>query len=124
MKFSAFSKEFEIDEDLLAERKVEIRRQLEEYFSGDRSSLDLEVYFPDSFTGDVMREISKIPYGETKTYGDIAEILDSSAIAVGQACGRNPIPLIVPCHRIVGKNSIGGYAYGKEIKEKLISFEK
>jgi methylated-DNA-[protein]-cysteine S-methyltransferase len=63
-----------------------------------------------------MREMAKISYGRMKTYGKIAEALDSSAVAVGQACGRNPVPIIVPCHRVVGGDSVGGYLYGKKLK--------
>jgi methylated-DNA-[protein]-cysteine S-methyltransferase len=124
MKFRAFSTEFEIDEGLITESKEEIRRQLEQYFSGNRNAFDLEVSFPEGFTGDVMREMAKISHGETRTYGEIAEALDSSAVAVGQACGRNSVPLIVPCHRVVGKSSIGGYAYGKEVKKRLLDMER
>jgi methylated-DNA-[protein]-cysteine S-methyltransferase len=70
-----------------------------------------------------MREMYDIPYGETRSYGEIAENIGSAAVAVGQACGKNPIPLIIPCHRVVGKNSIGGYAYGEEVKQKLLELE-
>lgn len=144
MKFTKFGTDFQIDEGLIEEEEEEIGRQLEQYFSGSREAFNLEVSFPDNFTGDVMQEMAKIPYGETRTYGELAspekervpenppvlpvatgtEALDSSAVAVGQACGRNPVPLIVPCHRVVGKGSVGGYAYGEKVKEKLLELEK
>lgn len=124
MKYESFGTDFEIDEGLIQEDEEEIRKQLEQYFSGSREAFDLEISFPDSFTGEVMREMAKIPYGRTKSYGEIAKALDSSAVAVGQACGRNKVPLVVPCHRVVGKNSLGGYAYGEKVKEKLLNFEK
>jgi len=124
MEFRKFDTEFEIDEGLIAEDEEEIRRQLGEYFSGRRKVFKLKVVFPDSFTGDAMREISKIPYGETRTYGELAEALDSSAVAVGQACGSNPVPLVIPCHRVVGKDSVGGYLYGRKVKEKLLELEE
>lgn len=124
MKFNIFDTKIEIDEGLIAEDEEEIRKQLTEYRDGEREVFGLEISFPDSFTGDVMREMANISYGETKTYGEIAEALDSSAVAVGQACGRNPVPLVVPCHRVVGKNALGGYAYGTNVKEKLLNFEK
>lgn len=124
MEFRKFDTGFQIDEGLIAEEVGEVRRQLDEYFSGEREAFDLEIRFPDSFTGDVMREMAKIPYGETRTYGEIAEALSSSAVAVGQACGRNSVPVIVPCHRVVGKDSVGGYAYGEEVKRKLLDLEK
>jgi methylated-DNA-[protein]-cysteine S-methyltransferase len=123
MKFTKFGTEFEIDEVLIAEDEKEIRKKLDEYFSGKRTVFDLEVIFPDDFTGNVMREMVRIPYGETRSYGEIAESLDSSAVAVGQACGRNPVPLIVPCHRVTGKSSLGGYGYGKEVKDRLLRLE-
>jgi methylated-DNA-[protein]-cysteine S-methyltransferase len=123
MKFTKFGTEFEIDEVLIAEDEKEIRKKLDEYFSGKRTVFDLEVIFPDDFTGNVMREMVRIPYGETRSYGEIAESLDSSAVAVGQACGRNPVPLIVPCHRVTGKSSLGGYGYGKGVKDRLLRLE-
>lgn len=124
MNFKVFSTEIEVNEGLIQEEEEEVRRQLEEYFSGDREVFDLEVSFPDGFTGDVMREMVKISYGETRTYGEIAEALDSSGVAVGQACGRNQVPLVVPCHRVVGKDSLGDYAYGREVKKVLLDMEK
>ena len=75
-----------------------------------------------TFQQKVCQQIALIMPGYTKSYGDIATILNSSPIAVGQACKRNPIVLIVPCHRVVGKNNIGGFAgtsYGKLIDIKL-----
>jgi methylated-DNA-[protein]-cysteine S-methyltransferase len=123
MNFKALDNEFEIDHTLVSENKEEIHRKLNNYFSGRLEAFDLEVSFPDNFTGDVMREIARIPYGETKTYGEIAENLGSSAVAVGQACGRNPVPLIVPCHRVTGKSSLGGYVYGKAVKKRLLELE-
>jgi len=124
MNFKIFDTEIIIDEDLIAENKEEIRRQLEEYRKGERKAFNLEISFPDDFTGEVMREMSEIDYGETKTYDEIAESLDSSAVAVGQACAKNTVPIIVPCHRVVGKDSVGGYRYGKDLKKKLLSLEK
>ncbi len=123
MKVNAFHKETEIDEALISEPKREVKKQVKEFLGGERKAFDLSISFPDSFTGEVMREISRIPYSETKSYGEIAEALDSSAIAVGQACGRNPIPIIVPCHRVVGKNSLGGYSGGLKLKKELLELE-
>ncbi len=76
----------------------------------------------------VWNELCKIPVGETRTYGDIAKNLNSSARAVGNACRRNPIQIIVPCHRVISATGIGGYA-GKtdgrqlEIKRWLLRHE-
>lgn len=123
MKFEIADTEIDIDTSLITEDEEEVRRQLQEYKDGDRKSFNLEISFPDGFIGEVMQEMSQIPYGETKSYGEIAENLDSAAVAVGQACGKNPVPLIIPCHRVVGKNSLGGYAYGEELKQKLLELE-
>ncbi len=73
--------------------------------------------------------ISEIKWGETLTYGDIAEQLDSSARAVGNACRANPVPIIVPCHRVVSKSGLGGFAGQREgnninVKTWLLEHER
>ena len=70
--------------------------------------------------------IEEIPFGETRTYGTLAKQLGNSnlARAVGNACNRNPVALLIPCHRVVGKNSLGGFAGGSEIKEQLLKLER
>lgn len=123
MNFKIFNSETAIEGDFISEDEKEIRSQLDEYLRGERKAFDLEISFPDSFTGKVMQEMTRIPYGETRTYGEIAEKLDSAAIAVGQACGRNPVPIVVPCHRVTGKDSLGGYSGGLELKKKLLDLE-
>ena len=79
-----------------------------------------------SFQKDVWQEIYKIRYGETSSYKTIGEILNTKAYqAIGSACGRNPIPIIVPCHRIIGENgSLTGYRGGLKIKQILLDLEK
>lgn len=124
MKVKAFNTKTEIDEALISEPEREIRKQVEEFLNCKQKAFDLSISFPDSFTGEAMREISRIPYGEKNSYGEIAARLDSAAIAVGQACGRNPVPLIVPCHRVVGKDSLGGYSGSLKLKRKLLEMEK
>jgi methylated-DNA-[protein]-cysteine S-methyltransferase len=59
-----------------------------------------------------------IPYGETRTYGDLAHATDSGPRAIGRACGRNPIPIIVPCHRVLARGSLGGYSGGAGLPTK------
>lgn len=73
----------------------------------------------------VWREIAAIPYGETRNYGEIGEALGGRALAraVGSACGANPCPLVIPCHRVVGKSSLGGFTGGIEIKKLLLAIE-
>lgn len=73
----------------------------------------------------VWQELLKVPYGQTVTYGELARRIGCrSAQAVGQALNRNPIAIIVPCHRVVAASGLGGYAYGLEIKRKLLNLEK
>ncbi|WP_416838972.1 methylated-DNA--[protein]-cysteine S-methyltransferase [Haloferax sp. DFSO52] len=115
----------EIDEEFLDAPMEELTSQLAEYASGERREFDLPVRLPDSFTGDVMRAMLDIPYGETRTYGEIADAIDSHPVPVGQACGRNPVPLVVPCHRVVGSDSLGGFsaAGGVDLKRALLAHE-
>ncbi len=122
METRVLKRRIEIDEELVTENPEEIEKQLREYETGKREKFDLSVEFPDSFTGRVMKAMSEIHYGETETYGEIAEKLDTSAVAVGQACSRNPVPVIIPCHRIVSETGAGGYQYG-DLKKKLLELE-
>ncbi|MFO7793771.1 MAG: methylated-DNA--[protein]-cysteine S-methyltransferase [Candidatus Nanohaloarchaea archaeon] len=123
MRINIFDKETSVDENIIEASEEEIRRQVEEYSKAERKAFDLALVFPDSFTGRVMREMIKIPYGETRSYGEISDSLGTAPIAVGQACGRNPVPIIVPCHRVVGKNALGGYSGGLGLKKKLLELE-
>ena len=103
------------------------RDQLTEYFAGTRDAFDLplEVHGSD-FQRAVCAAMSAIPLGETLTYGDIAADLGAPAQAVGQACGGNPIPVLIPCHRVLGAASLGGYSGrgGVETKVWLLRHEK
>ena len=73
----------------------------------------------------VMREMRRIPFGETRTYGEIARAVDAPAQAVGQCCGANPIPVVIPCHRVTGTGKLGGFSApgGVESKVKLLRHE-
>lgn len=78
-----------------------------------------------NFQKSVWKEIEKIPYGKTLTYKEIGEKLNSKAYqAIGSACGKNPILFRIPCHRVVGKNNLGGFFYGLDLKKKLLKMEK
>ena len=79
----------------------------------------------EGFAGEVMAEMQAIPCGETRTYGRIADALDTAPVAVGRACGANPVPLVVPCHRVVGADSLGGYSAGDglALKRRLLDLE-
>jgi methylated-DNA-[protein]-cysteine S-methyltransferase len=117
---------FDIDCSLVAEDETELRRQLDEYEAGDRETFDLTVEFPDSHLGRVMRAMWAIPYGATRTYGELAEEIGSGAVAVGQACGANPLPVVVPCHRVVAADGLGGFSNeeGVDAKRRLLAFER
>ncbi len=101
--------------------------QLEEYFNGKRREFDLPLACDGTdFQKSVWSGIYAIPYGETVTYGDLAESLGNpgSYRAVGTACGRNPIPIVVPCHRVVpSSGGIGSYGGGSALKKKLLNLE-
>jgi methylated-DNA-[protein]-cysteine S-methyltransferase len=93
----------------LAARAAE---QIERYLEDPRAGFDLPVKVDGtSFRRRVWREISAIPRGETRTYGDLAARLRSVPRAVGQACGDNALPLVIPCHRVVAANGLGGFAH-------------
>ena len=102
-------------------------QQLEEYFLGKRKVFDLPIDIKGThFQKNVWKELQKIPYGKTVSYEDIAmNIQNQKAVrAVGTANGKNPLCIIVPCHRVISKNgSIGGYSGGLEIKSKLLEIE-
>lgn len=117
----------EIDETVITEPAAAIRRQVDEYERGDRRTFDLTVTTPTGLTGEVMETMTAIPYGETRTYGQIADQLRTEPVAVGQACGRNPVPLVVPCHRVVGSDGdLRGYSAGDGVatKRRLLDLER
>lgn len=101
--------------------------QLEEYFAGQREHFDL-VLNPQGteFQQEVWTSLRAIPYGQLRSYGDIAKSINrpKAVRAVGAANGRNPIPIIVPCHRVIGSNgSLTGFAGGLDMKEQLLKLE-
>lgn len=107
---------------------LEARQQLDAYFVGDLTSfnLPLDPVGGTAFQRRVWQAMTSIPYGHTRTYGEVAADLGSSARAVGGACGRNPLPILIPCHRIVGRNgSLGGYTglEGTDTKKRLLMLE-
>ncbi len=106
---------------------VAARQQLLEYFAGERTEFDLPLRLNGTeFQLQVLEELQRIPYGETKSYGDIAERIGrpKALRAVGAANGRNPIPIIVPCHRVIGSSGdLTGFGGGLDIKEALLRLE-
>jgi len=102
-------------------------KQLDAYFAGQLTEFDLPlVYSGTDFQQQVMHALRDIPYGETCSYGEMAKKLgrDGAARAVGSANRRNPLPIIVPCHRVIGANGeLTGFAGGLSIKRKLLTLE-
>ena len=100
--------------------------QMSAYFSGDLRSFDIEINMMGTeFQTQVWQAMCAIPYGQTRTYGAVAQDLGSAARAVGMACGDNPIPIVVPCHRILAADGLGGFSGGSgpQTKTALLRLE-
>ena len=108
---------------------VDVQEQLSEYFQGKRQRFDVELDFGvpnSSFSAQVWRELQQIPYGQTKSYRDIAYSIgrEKAFRAVGQANHRNPIAIIVPCHRVIGSDGkLTGFGGGLDTKKFLLDLE-
>lgn len=120
----------DIQEELGNETELlkETIKQLEEYFRGVRNDFDLPLE-PNGteFQRRVWKSLIEIPYGETRSYSEIAKAIgnEKACRAVGMANNKNPIPIIIPCHRVIGANGkLVGYAGGLDVKEKLLKLEK
>jgi len=105
---------------------AEVQKQLDEYYSGERTEFDLPLSEHGTpFELAVWARLREIPYGETTTYGELARELGSVPRAVGRANGRNQISIIVPCHRVIGADgSLTGYAGGLQAKRLLLEHER
>ena len=104
----------------------DIITQLDEYFFEGRKKFDVAFKIsPTNFRLKVYQEMQKIPYGKSITYSDLACKVGSPKAfrAVGTACGKNPLPLIIPCHRVKAKSGLGGFTGGLNIKRFLLSLE-
>ena len=103
-------------------------KQLTEYFAGKRTNFDISLHIKGTnFQHQVWQELLKIPYGEIRSYKQVAESAGNpkASRAVGLANNRNPIPILIPCHRVIGTNgSLVGYGGGLEIKKFLLDLEK
>ena len=121
-----------IPKDYFEERKNDLGdkviSELKEYFNGQRKIFDFPlVIIGTDFQRTVWKELRKINYGETKTYSDIAKNIGkpNACRAVGNANNKNPFMIVIPCHRVIGKNkNSGGYAFGVDIRDKLLELEK
>lgn len=124
--------EIESMSDDIVYRETEVllsaKKQLEEYFAGIRKNFDLPLKPKGTpFQLLVWEQLKQIPYGETRSYGEIAKAIGNpkASRAVGGANNKNPIGIIVPCHRVIGANGkLVGYAGGLDMKEKLLMLEK
>lgn len=116
----------EVDDDPALETAAV---QLGEYFAGDRKEFDvpLDLVGGTEFQRDAWQALASVPYGETRSYGEQADAIGRPGAfrAVGAANGRNPIPVILPCHRIIGANgALTGFGGGLDVKQQLLEHEK
>jgi methylated-DNA-[protein]-cysteine S-methyltransferase len=109
----------------------QVEQAIGRYMEGKTSHLDLQAgpLFSGratDFQKQVWQRINRIPYGSTRTYGDLARSLGNGKLAraVGQACHANPLALLVPCHRVIGADNLGGFAGGVSIKSRLLALER
>lgn len=131
--------DFLVGVELLATKQVEklpadafvqnVASQIKQYFRNPDSSLDVPYAVKGTpFQKRVWRTIAAIPSGQTLSYGELAEKVGSGARAVANVCGANQVPLVIPCHRVVAKNGLGGFMQGKEdglkVKQWLLEHEK
>lgn len=120
-----------MDLQWLDEMSGEARMEVLEFLRGERREFSAELMREaqdqggTEFKRRVLQEMAKIPYGEARSYGEIAELAGYSraARAVGTVCRNNKYPIIIPCHRVVASNGIGGYAFGVEMKRGLLGRE-
>jgi O-6-methylguanine DNA methyltransferase len=114
-------------DDVLDSLPMRYQAQAREYLSGKRREFDVDVSALQGtdFQKAVWREMTKIPYGQTRSYKQLAEAIGKPKAyrAVANACGKNPLPIIVPCHRTVASNGIGGFSLGLDLKRQLLKIE-
>lgn len=105
----------------------EAKNQIAAYFNGKLKKFDLPILSPGTaYQQQVWEFLQTIPFGTTKSYSELAKIIGGSARSIGNANAANPIPIIIPCHRVIGKRTLGGYSGGEGIKTKeyLLNIEK
>ncbi|MBN2879588.1 MAG: methylated-DNA--[protein]-cysteine S-methyltransferase [Clostridia bacterium] len=106
----------------------DVKSELKEYFEGSRKAFSIKLNpSGTAFQKNIWNILMRIPYGETRTYSQIATDAGNpnASRAAGSAAGRNPIPIIIPCHRVIGASGqLTGYAFGVEMKKNLLELEK
>jgi len=122
-------RKFDIEKDWIKNPLffIAIKDQLDDFFSHKNTSFDIKLnLIGTDFQKSVWLELTKIPFGETRSYQDIAIAIGKpkASRAIGMANSKNPIPIIIPCHRVIGKNGkLIGFAHGLELKQELLNFE-
>ncbi len=105
-----------------------VTKQLTAYFNGELKRFDIKMDLKGTeFQKKVWQALAKIPYGETISYGELAEKIGNprASRAVGMATGKNPVPIIIPCHRVIGKDgSLTGFGGGLDVKQRLLDIEQ
>ena len=123
LKLVEYCEKSDVETDFIKD----IKFQLDEYFSGKRTIFNIKINPAGTdFQKLVWKELQNIPYGKTKSYSEVAMSCNNKNAqrAVGSACNKNPIMIIVPCHRVISKSgNLGGFAYGNKIKLKLLGIE-
>ena len=118
------SREFDVVEDPAA--LDPLAKSLDSYFSGEGRTfdVDLDLSLASPFVQRVLTALSRVPFGEVTTYGRLAAAAKTSARAVGGAVGSNPIPIVIPCHRVIAADgSLGGFSSGLDRKRRLLALE-
>lgn len=120
-------KSFAKQQPVLANKsKAKLIKELKQYSGGRRRSFSFSLKAKGTdFQRGVWRQLQKIPFGQVKSYQQIARALcrPKASRAVGNACGKNPLPIFIPCHRVVAANGLGGFGGGLALKKKLLSLE-
>jgi len=106
-----------------AQHDDSISTWLSAYFAGETLPLPALTSAKTDFQAKLRHGLCAIPYGEVKTYGELAKILNTAPRALGQALGANPFPIMIPCHRVVSAGGLGGFHYGPDWKKALLDFE-
>lgn len=127
-KIVLISKQIEKAKGIKLETKLikQTKKELEEYFRGNRKEFDIPCKFTGTpYQNKVWKKMQNIPYGKTITYQELAKECgnEKASRAIGNACHHNKILIIVPCHRVVAKNGLGGFGAGIDMKIKLLEME-